>query len=256
MIAMKKLALAATVGLSLSVLAAGPATAFGLDGSTASSESSGTAQAPASADPQDEGLGKGSLALKYTSMTPIEVTHEAGIEYTIDQLEEGDVVTTDLNDDEVKVDEYGSFHGSVALNSKPALDSTVDFTVTVKRSGKTIAGLPASVKIIDGDRGAQEPGTLRVGEESLTADDLADKGMNMSLVECSAGDTAGFEVFRQQGDDSKRVARYSQAVEGKDGSFAAVTYMPFEKEESLPGDYTVKAQCGDHKSKETFTVTD
>lgn len=253
---MKKLALAATVGLSLSVLAAGPATAFGLDGSTASSESSGTAQAPASADPQDEGLGKGSLALKYTSMTPIEVTHEAGIEYTIDQLEEGDVVTTDLNDDEVKVDEYGSFHGSVALDSKPALDSTVDFTVTVKRSGKTIAGLPASVKIIDGDRGAQEPGTLRVGEESLTADDLADKGMNMSLVECSAGDTAGFEVFRQQGDDSKRVARYSQAVEGKDGSFAAVTYMPFEKEESLPGDYTVKAQCGDHKSKETFTVTD
>ena len=252
---MKKLALAATVGFSLSVLAAGPAAAVGIDGSTAESESSDTAQAPASVDAQAEGLGNGSLALKYTSMTPYEVTHGAGIEYTIDQLEEGDVVTTDLNDDEVKVYEYGSFHGSVALDSKPALDSTVDFTVTVKRSGKTIAELPASVKIIDGDRGAQEPGTLLLGEESLTADDIADKGLNMSMVECPAGDPAAFEVFRQQGDDSKRVAGYYPGV-GEDGNFAAATYMPFEKEESLPGDYTVKAQCGDHKSEETFTVAD
>ena len=253
---MKKLVLAATVGFSLSMLAAGLATAAGLDGSTAASESSITAQTSASVDPQDEGLGNGSLALEYTQMTPIEVTYGAGIEYTIDQLEEGDVVTTDLNDDEVKVDEYGSFHGSVALDSKPAFDSTVDFTVTVKRSGKTIAELPASVKIVEGDRGAQEPGTLLLGEESLTADDIADKGMNMSMIECSAGDWAVFEVFRQQDDASERVARYAQAVEGEDGNFAAVTYMPFEKKESLPGDYTVKAQCGDHKSEETFTVDD
>lgn len=253
---MKKLALAATVGFSLSVLAAGPAAAAGFDGLTASSESSGPVQTSASADPQDEGLGNGSLALKFTQMTPFEVTHGPGIEYTIDQLEEGDVVTTDLNDDEVKVDEYGSFHGSVALDSKPALDSTVDFTVTVKRSGKTIAELPASVKIINGDRGAQEPGTLLLGEESLTADDIADKGMNMSMIECPAGDTAGFEVFRKQGDDdSERVARYYQGV-GEEGRYAAVTYLPYEKSESLPGDYTVKAQCGDHKSEETFTVTD
>ena len=252
---MKKLALAATVGFSLSVLAAGPAAAVGIDGSTAESESSDTAQAPASVDPQDEGLGNGSLALKYTYTTPFEVTHGAGIEYTIDQLEEGDVVTTDLNDDEVKVDEYGSFHGSVALDSKPAFDSTVDFTVTVKRSGKTIAELPASVKIVEGDRGAQEPGTLLLGEESLTADDIADKGMNMSMIECSAGDTAEFEVFRQQDGDSKRVAHYFQGV-GEDGKYAAVTYMPYEKKESLPGDYTAKAQCGDHKSEDNFTVTD
>lgn len=254
MIAMEKLALAATVGFSLSLVAAGPAAAAGFDGLTASSESSGTAQTSASVDPQDEGLGKGSLALKYTYMTPTEVTHGSGIEYTIDQLEEGDVVTTDLNDDAVKIVEYGSFHGSVALESKPGLDSTVDFTVTVKRSGKTIAELPASVEIVDGDRGAQEPGTLLLGEESLTADDMADKGMNMSIIECSAGDSAAFEVFRQQGDDSKRVARYHQAV-GEDGKFAAVTYMPYEKKDNLPGDYTVKAQCGDHKSEETFTVT-
>jgi hypothetical protein len=255
MITMKKLALAATVGLSLSILAAGPASAAGLDGSTAASESSSAAQTSASADPADSDLDKGSLALKYTYMTPTEVTNDPGIRYTIDGLKKGDVVSTDLNGEEKTAERDGVFDGSAVLDSAPETDSTVDFTVSVKRGGKTVAELPASVKIIEGDRGDYERGTLLLGEDKMTVDEFKENGQNMSMVNCSADDKVNFEVFAERAGEYLLIAGWDQ-IAGEDDKSASVRYMPFDEDKYLPGEYTVKAQCGDSTAKEKFTVTD
>ena len=251
---MKKLVLAATVGFSLSMLAAGPATAAGLDGSTAASESSSTAQASDSAVSADSDLDKESLALKYTSMTPTEVTNDPGIRYTIDELKKGDVVSTDLNGEETTVEEDGAFDGSVVLDEKPESNSTVDFTVTVERDGKTIGELPTGVDIIEGDRGDYERGTLLLGDEPVTADEFADEGMNLSMVNCSADDNVTFEVFRTTGDETSGITTLEQ-VAGDDMS-ASVRFFSSEDKSDLPGTYTVTAECGDSTAKEFFNVTD
>lgn len=184
---MKKLALAATVALSLSALGAGPATAAGLG--TAPTDNAPTETAPAGENASDDEATPSdhALALKHTTMTPLEVTQGKGIEYTIDGLKAGDVVSTSLGDETSTVKKDGAFDGSVAMDSEPDFNTAVDFTVTVERDGKTLKEHQADIDIIEGDRGDYDDGQLVMnGESGILEQDFTSQGLNLTMVTCSA----------------------------------------------------------------------
>lgn len=255
---MKKLALAATVALSLSALGAGPATAAGLG--TAPTDNAPTDNAPTESAPADENASDDdatpsdhALALKYTSMTPLEVTKGKGIEYTIDGLKAGDVVSTSLGDEESTVQEDGAFDGSVAMDSEPDFNTTVDFTVTVEREGKTLKEYQAEVKIIEGDRGDYDDGQLVMnGESGILAQDFTSKGLNLTMVNCGAGDEVHFAVAKEDADGEKSVVWEKKQLAGEDEA-ASVRYVP-ETLTDASGKYEVTAECGNLADSAEVTV--
>lgn len=231
---MKKIALAATIGLSLTALAAGPASAAG------------------AASEEDSTIREADLALKFRTMTPLEVTQGKGVEYTIDGLKKGDVVLTSLDNELTTVEEDGPFDGAAAMDEKPKTDSNVEFTVTLKRGDEPDRVFPARVRIIEGDRGDYDDGTLVMDPDSTMLDEgLYQEGLNLTMVNCSADDQVHFTVSRKDADGKKKVWEKSQLA-GEDES-ASVRYMP---KESMPktGEYEAVAKCGDLSDSAKVTV--
>jgi len=257
---MKKLALAATLALGVSSLAAGPATAAGLDGA----ESSDAARTASAASAQEDKAKSGdsddgsnpieaSLALKYAYMNPMGFSSFGGIQYTIDSLEEGDIVTNTLTDETARVDKDGPYDGSIMLDREPEVGTTVDFTVTVERSGERTEEFSASVEVMEGDRGDSADGDVIIDNDEMTAADFGEFGIDLTVVQCPADRTANFTVAKKDAPDTVLTEK-SQLV-GDDES-ASVHVVPSAKVENHTGEYIVKTECGDLKSEGTFTITD
>lgn len=247
---MKKLAFAAAVALSITALGAGPATAVGLgdalsgtadaDESPSSESSVATEDDDADEDPRSDDE---DLAVRYATMTPYEVSHGKGIEYTVDGLQAGDVVTTNLNDKESLVEKDGPFDGAVVVDEEPDVLTNIPFTVSVERDGETAKNMYVRVKLIEGDRGDYEDGTLLVNPEPETNDTvLGGDGVNLTMVNCSAKDEIRFRVFKKNADGQTKVWEKSQLA-GEDEA-ASVRYVA-DAGNDLWGKYEITAECGD-----------
>ncbi|WP_240372821.1 hypothetical protein [Brevibacterium zhoupengii] len=237
---MKKLALAATVALSITALGAGPAAAAGL-GNTP--DRNGGADKASASDKDD-------LAVRYATMTPYEVSHGKGIEYTVDGLEAGDVVTTSLNDEKSVVEKDGPFDGAVVVDEVPKLG--VSFTVSVERDGERVKEMTARVDLIEGDRGEYKDGTLLVSPEPETNDTvLSGPGVNLTMVNCEADDEIRFRVFKKNADGQTKVWEKSQLA-GEDEA-ASVRYLA-DSDKDLWGKYVITAECGDLEDSMPLTV--
>lgn len=257
---MKKLALAATLALGISSLAAGPAAATGLE----SAESSDVAQTASAAAAQDDNAKSGdsdegsnpieaTLALKYSYMNPMGFSSFGGIQYTVDSLEEGDIVTNTLTDETDRVDKDGPYDGSIMLDKEPDADTTVDFTVTVERDGERTEEFPASVEVLEGDRGDSADGDVIIDKNEKTVADFGENGIDLTVVQCPAESTANFKVAKKDSPD-KVLTEKSQLV-GEDES-ASVNVVPSAKAEDHTGEYVVKTECSDLTSEGTFTIAD
>lgn len=230
---MKKLAFAAAAALSITVLGAGPATAVGLG--EAPSGTAGADESPTSDDAD--------LAVKYATMTPYEVSHGKGIEYTVGGLHAGDVVTTDLNDKKSLVEKDGPFDTAVVVDEEPEVLTNVPFTVYVERDGERVKEMSVSVSLIEGDRGEYKDGILLVNPESETIDTvLRNDGVNLTMVNCAAKDEIRFRVFKKNADGQTKVWEKSQLA-GEDEA-ASVRYVE-DSDKELWGDYEITAECGD-----------
>lgn len=243
MITVKKIALTATAVLTIAVFGTGPAAAAEL----------GTAPSDSATPSNSDALTDSDLALKYSVMNPYEVTHDDGIEFTIDSLSAGDVVTTSLgNQKPTTVKEDGPFDGSMVLYNSPRFDSTVDFTVTVEHEGEKTTTFERSVDIIEGDRGATPEGQLEVSSESMISPVFREEGVDLSMLNCSADDEIQFQVSKQ--DDPETILWEKTQKAGEDAA-AFVKYIPDSELKDTLGKYTATADCGDLSSEQTFTVT-
>lgn len=177
-------------------------------------------------------------------MTLYEVSHGEGIEYTVDGLKAGDVVTTSLNDKKSVVKKDGPFDGSVVVDEEPDVPTDLSFTVYVERDGETVKQMNTSVDLLEGgDRGEYNEGTLLMSPEDETNDTvLGADGVNLTMVNCSADDEILFRVFKKNSDGQSKVWEKSQ-VAGKDES-ASVRYVADSSKE-LWGKYVITAECGD-----------
>lgn len=254
---MKRLTLAASITLCLSAFGAGPATASGIGAAASDSAPSGgthSSQTAASGDDasnEDSVMKEADLALKYREMTPLEVTHGKGIEFTIDGLKKGDTVTTSLDNELWTVEKDGPYDGSVVMDEKPD-DTNVKFTITVKRGDEPDRQFHAQVHIIEGDRGEYNDGTLVMDPNSTMLDEsLYQEGLNLTMVNCSSKDQVLFEVFKTDEEGRPKVWEKRQLA-GEDES-ASVRYMP---RESMPdtGEYEAVATCGDLEDSAPLTV--
>ncbi|AOP52385.1 hypothetical protein [Brevibacterium aurantiacum] len=258
---MKKLALAATVALGLTAFGAGPATAVELGATptdTAPEEANQTSAHSAAGDDDSEGSATSTdhaLALKYAVMTPLEVTQGKGIEYTIDGLKAGDVVTPILNAEEreeVTVKKDGAFDGSVVADEKPEAPGNISFLVNVERDGKSLNEYQTDIGIIEGDRGEYNDGTLLVDPEPETNDTvLSTDGINLTMVNCSADDDVRFRAFKKNKNGQTKVWEKSQLT-GKDKS-ASVRFVA-DSSKDLWGKYVITAECGDLDDSVPLTV--
>lgn len=257
MITMKKLALATSIALGLSAFGAGPATAAGLETPNSDSAQSGGTHSSETTSTSEYGSNDGSvmkeadLALKYRTMTPLEVTGDKGIEFTIDGLKKGDDVTTSLDNELRTVEKDGPYDGSVVMDEKPD-DTNVEFTITVKRGDEPDRLFHAHVHIIEGDRGDYDDGTLVMDPESTMLDEgLYQEGLNLTMVNCSSKDEVLFQVFKKDEEGKSKVWEKSQLA-GEDES-ASVRYMP---RDSMPdtGKYEAVATCGDLEDSASVTV--
>ncbi|UVI36782.1 hypothetical protein [Brevibacterium spongiae] len=256
----KTLALAATAAISLSALTAGPAAAAGHD----HTDSSNAALAVPAADAQDDSAKNGdsgeesnpveaSLALKYSYMNPMGFSSFGGIQYTIDSLEEGDIVTNTLTDEIDRVDKDGPYDGSIMFDREPEADTTVDFTVTVERDGERKKEFPASIDVVEGDRGASADGDVIIDNDELTVADFKQFGIDLTVVQCPADSTANFKVAKK--DAPNKVLKEKSQLVGEDES-ASVHVVPPAGVEDHTGEYAVMTECGDLKSEGTFTIKD
>lgn len=243
---MKKLALAATVALGISGLAAGPAAASGpgMDGAaSAGTHSNESVSSGNAASSEDSVVKEADLALKYRTMTAYEVTHGKGIEYTIDGLKKGDRVSTSLDNELHDVEKDGAFDGAVTLDKEPDARANIEFTVKLERGAEPERVFHTRVRIIEGDRGDYDDGTLVTDPESKMLDEgLYTEGLNMTMVKCSAEDKVDFTLYRTDEDGREKVWEKSQ-VAGEDES-ASVRYMPREDMPPI-GEYEAVAECGD-----------
>lgn len=259
---MKKLALAATVAFGISAFASGPAAASvgpasaaesGTESAAADRTDSNHAASSGEVDSSDDSTVKiADLAMKYRTMTPAEVTEGKGIEYTIDGLKKGDRVSTSLDNILHTVEKDGAFDGAVAMDKAPDVGSNVEFTVKLERGDEPERVFHERVRIIEGDRGGYDDGTLVMDPESTLLDEgLYQEGLNLTMVNCSAEDTVDFTVYRKDDDGRKKVWEKSQ-VTGEDKS-ASVRYMP---RENMPptGEYEAVAKCGDLEDSATIEV--
>lgn len=176
-------------------------------------------------------------------MTPYEVSHGKGIEYTADGLKAGDVVTTSLNDRKSVVEKDGPFDGVVVVDEEPDVLASIPFTVDGERDGETVKNIHVSVNLIEGDRGDYDDGTLLVSPEPETNDTvLGGDGVNLTMVNCSAEDEIRFRVFKKNADGQTKVWEESQLA-GEDEA-ASVRYVA-DAGRDLWGKYVVTAECGD-----------
>lgn len=249
---MKKLALAASIALGLSAFGAGPATAAGLDAAPTDTSQANAVHNAETVAPEEANRGDAEhLAVKYANMTQIEITGGKGIEYTVDALKAGDVVTTNLNDEKSTVKKDGPFDGSIRLDEKPDVNSTVNLKVTVKRDGKTVRDMLTVIKIVDSDRGAYVDGTLVTNRPSIREFDFSNDGINLAMVKCGSDDEVHFKVFKKDGKDKQKVWEKSQLT--GDDKAAAVRFMPDSSEE-MAGKYEITAECGDLEDSATLTA--
>lgn len=249
MITMKKLALAVTAALGISALAAGPATALSLDaapsGSAPTDESHSSESGAAEEEGSEDDLKSHDedLALRYATMTLYEVAHGKGIEYTVDGLKAGDVVTTSLNDKKSVVKKDGPFDGSVVVDEEPDVPTALPFMVYVERDGERVREMSTSVDLMaEGDRGEYDDGTLLMNPEEDTNDTaLGTDGVNLTMVNCSAEDEVVFRVFKKNTDGQTKVWEKRQLA-GEDES-ASVRYIA-DSSKDLWGKYVITAECG------------
>lgn len=247
---MKKLALAVTAALGISALVAGPTAASSFDAAhldpsaTDGNHSNLSAAEDAGSSEDDPKSHDEDLALRYATMTLYEVAHGKGIEYTVDGLKAGDVVTTSLNDKKSVVKKDGPFDGSVVVDEEPDVPTDLPFMVYVERDGERVREMSTRVDLMaDGDRGEYDDGTLLVHPESETNDTrLSGDGVNLTMVNCSAEDEVVFRVFKKNTDGQKKVWEKSQLA-GKDES-ASVRYIA-DSSKDLWGKYVITAECGD-----------
>lgn len=250
---MKKLALTATVALTIIAFGTGPAAAAEMaaaptDADAVTDPSIGGQQEDGSNEPIDA-----DLALKHSTMTPLEVTQDDGIEFTIDSLNAGDVVTSSLgNQKPTTVQKDGPFDGSSVMDSAPEFDSTVDFTVTVEREGQKTKTFHNSVEIIEGDRGDTPEGQLEISSESMTAPEFREDGVTLSMLNCSVEDEVRLRVAKK--DDPKTILWETSQTAGEDAA-AVAKYIPDSELKDPLGEYTAMADCGELSSEQTFTVT-
>lgn len=186
-------------------------------------------------------------------MNPLEVTQDDGIEFTIDSLSAGDIVTSSLGDQKpTTVQKDGPFEGSSVMDSEPAFDSTVDFTVTVEREGQKTKTFHNSVEIIEGDRANTPEGQVEVSSESMTAPEFREEGVTLSMLNCSAEDEVRLRVAKK--DDPTTILWETSQVAGEDAA-AVAKYIPDSELEDPLGEYSAMADCGELTSEQTFTVT-
>src|SRR5699024_9554802 len=261
---MKRLALAAAVALTASLLGIGPAAAAtAAEGSAASAaeptqtpgdEDGGDStepEDPADSGSEDDGDGQttppgegdgadeteepgqsepidASFSLDQTEMTAEEISTD-GIGYTIDSLEAGDVVTAEPGSEGARtVESDGTFSGTITGSTDLQDGDVLDVTVTVQREGQQTKTFNGSVTVVD-DEAADAPETQDC-EDSTRADD--DGAASATCLRGTGGDgwIGEFVVQAECGDQSVE-ASFSVTEGDGDAPESELTVAP--KSQSL-----------------------
>jgi LPXTG-motif cell wall-anchored protein len=280
---MKRLAMAAAVALTASLLGIGPAAAAtAAEGSAASAaeptQSPGDEDGGDSADPEDpadsggedgqttppdEGDGAdetdepdqsepidASFSLDRTEMTAEEISTD-GIGYTIDSLEAGDVVTAQPGSEGARtVESDGTFSGTITGGTELHDGDVVDVTVTVQREGQQTKTFNGSVTVVDDEAAEAE---LSVTPETQSIDDYLVDGVSMSLTGCTAGEDVTFRIV---GADDPETQYWQDSTRADDDGAASATFLPGTGGDGWIGEFVVQAECGDQSVEASFSVTE
>jgi LPXTG-motif cell wall-anchored protein len=280
---MKRLAMAAAVALTASLLGIGPAAAAtAAEGSAASAaeptQSPGDEDGGDSADPEDpadsggedgqttppdEGDGAdetdepdqsepidASFSLDRTEMTAEEISTD-GIGYTIDSLEAGDVVTAQPGSEGARtVESDGTFSGTITGGTELHDGDVVDVTVTVQREGQQTKTFNGSVTVVDDEAAEAE---LSVTPETQSIDDYLVDGVSMSLTGCTAGEDVAFRIV---GADDPETQYWQDSTRADDDGAASATFLPGTGGDGWIGEFVVQAECGDQSVEASFSVTE
>ena len=279
---MKRLALAAAVALTASLLGIGPAAAATAEDTAASAaeptqtpgdEDGGDSNDPE--DPADSGSEDGqatppgegddadetdepdqsepidaSFSLDRTEMTAEEIGAD-GIGYTIDSLEAGDVVTAEPGPEGARtVESDGTFSGTITGNTELKDGDVVDVTVTVQREGQQTKTFNGSVTVVDDEAAEAE---LSVTPETQSIDDYLVDGVSMSLTGCTAGEDVTFRIV---GADDPETQYWEDSTRADDDGAASATFLPGTGGDGWIGEFVVQAECGDQAVEASFSVTE
>ncbi|WP_298418737.1 hypothetical protein [Brevibacterium sp.] len=283
---MKRLALAAAVALTASLLGIGPAAAAtAAEGSAASAaeptqtpgdEDGGDStepEDPADSGSEDDGDGQttppgegdgadeteepgqsepidASFSLDQTEMTAEEISTD-GIGYTIDSLEAGDVVTAEPGSEGARtVESDGTFSGTITGSTDLQDGDVLDVTVTVQREGQQTKTFNGSVTVVDDEAAEAE---LSVTPETQSIDDYLVDGVSMSLTGCTAGEDVTFRIV---GADDPETQYWEDSTRADDDGAASTTFLPGTGGDGWIGEFVVQAECGDQSVEASFSVTE
>jgi hypothetical protein len=283
---MKRLALAAAVALTASLLGIGPAAAAtAAEGSAASAaeptqtpgdEDGGDStepEDPADSGSEDDGDGQttppgegdgadeteepgqsepidASFSLDQTEMTAEEISTD-GIGYTIDSLEAGDVVTAEPGSEGARtVESDGTFSGTITVSTDLQDGDVLDVTVTVQREGQQTKTFNGSVTVVDDEAAEAE---LSVTPETQSIDDYLVDGVSMSLTGCTAGEDVTFRIV---GADDPETQYWEDSTRADDDGAASATFLPGTGGDGWIGEFVVQAKCGDQSVEASFSVTE
>ena len=283
---MKRLALAAAVALTASLLGIGPAAAAtAAEGSAASAaeptqtpgdEDGGDStepEDPADSGSEDDGDGQttppgegdgadeteepgqsepidASFSLDQTEMTAEEISTD-GIGYTIDSLEAGDVVTAEPGSEGARtVESDGTFSGTITGSTDLQDGDVLDVTVTVQREGQQTKTFNGSVTVVDDEAAEAE---LSVTPETQSIDDYLVDGVSMSLTGCTAGEDVTFRIV---GADDPETQYWEDSTRADDDGAASATFLPGTGGDGWIGEFVVQAECGDQSVEASFSVTE
>lgn len=281
---MKRLALAAAVALTASLIGIGPAAATAVEDSADSAaaeptQTPGHEDAGGSADPEDStdpggedgqttppGEGEdaadeteepdqpepidASFSLDRTEMTAEEIGTD-GIGYTIDSLKAGDVVTAEPGTEGARtVESDGTFSGTITGNTELKGGDVLDITVTVQREGQQTKTFNGSVTVVD-DEAAEAQ--LSVTPQTQSIDDYLVDGVTMSLTGCTAGEDVTFRIV---GADDPGTQYWEEDTRTDDDGAASATFLPGTGGDGWIGEFVVQADCGDQSVEASFSVTD
>jgi hypothetical protein len=273
---MKRLALAAAVALTASLLGIGPAAAAtAAEGSAASAaeptqtpgdEDGGDStepEDPADSGSEDDGDGAdeteepgqsepidASFSLDQTEMTAEEISTD-GIGYTIDSLEAGDVVTAEPGSEGARtVESDGTFSGTITGSTDLQDGDVLDVTVTVQREGQQTKTFNGSVTVVDDEAAEAE---LSVTPETQSIDDYLVDGVSMSLTGCTAGEDVTFRIV---GADDPETQYWEDSTRADDDGAASATFLPGTGGDGWIGEFVVQAECGDQSVEASFSVTE
>ena len=283
---MKRLALAAAVALTASLLGIGPAAAAtAAEGSAASAaeptqtpgdEDGGDStepEDPADSGSEDDGDGQttppgegdgadeteepgqsepidASFSLDQTEMTAEEISTD-GIGYTIDSLEAGDVVTAEPGSEGARtVESDGTFSGTITVSTDLQDGDVLDVTVTVQREGQQTKTFNGSVTVVDDEAAEAE---LSVTPETQSIDDYLVDGVSMSLTGCTAGEDVTFRIV---GADDPETQYWEDSTRADDDGAASATFLPGTGGDGWIGEFVVQAECGDQSVEASFSVTE